>query len=264
MSTVSDTLPQTPTPGSHGSKAYEAHLATMKEILSQLRYLPVIEKRLHQYYSSKHNALVPKPVVLHLLETLRADLVSSSHILGEEGERVELGNVSEISETVLLASSTEVVITPSLDLHGFVALFCGPNLRVETIGLLYTMAARASACFVDRDEDKDDAFFQDMVWYSTLTLRLARDLAPQSTDVIVWLANENAHLRSFLEGDASESHQADCVDCWILIGFRPRCVALGGRSHDRSIGSGVEQRSDIFPGENPVFPCRMPEKMLCD
>ncbi|PLB40808.1 uncharacterized protein BDW47DRAFT_134602 [Aspergillus candidus] len=221
MSTVSDTLPQTPTPGSHGSKAYEAHLATMKEILSQLRYLPVIEKRLHQYYSSKHNALVPKPVVLHLLETLRADLVSSSHILGEEGERVELGNVSEISETVLLASSTEVVITPSLDLHGFVALFCGPNLRVETIGLLYTMAARASACFVDRDEDKDDAFFQDMVWYSTLTLRLARDLAPQSTDVIVWLANENAHLRSFLEGDAS-------LGVWRLVGdLTTDLLALG-------------------------------------
>ncbi|PKY08301.1 hypothetical protein P168DRAFT_262612 [Aspergillus campestris IBT 28561] len=221
MSTVSDTLPQTPTPGSHGIKAYEAHLATMKEIVSQLRYLPIIEKCLHQYYSSKHNALVPKPVVLPLLETLRTDLVSSGHILREEGERVDLGNTCEISETVLLSSSTEVVITPSLDLHGFVSLFCGPNLRVETIGLLYTMVARASACFVDRDEDKDDAFFQDMVWYSTLTLRLARDLAPQSTDVIIWLANENAHLRSFLEGDAS-------LGVWRLVGdLTTDLLALG-------------------------------------
>jgi hypothetical protein len=247
MSTVSDTLPQTPTPGSHDSKAYEAHLATMKEIVSQLRYLPVIEKCLHQYYSYKHNALVPKPVVLHLLGTLRTDLVSSGHILGEKGERVELGNISEISEFVLLSSSTEVVITPSLDLHGFSALFCGANLRVETIGLLYTMAARASGFFVDRDEDKDRAFVQDMVWYSTLTLRLARDLAPQSTDVIIWLANENAQLRSFLEGDACESRHANFVDCGILIDFRPRRVAFGGRSCDRFIGSGLEQRSDIFP-----------------
>jgi hypothetical protein len=264
MSTVSDTLPQAPTPDSHDSKAYEAHLATMKEIVSQLRYLPVIEKCLHHYYSFKHNALVPKPVVLHLLDTLRTDLVSSGHILGEKGERVELGNISEISETVLLSSSTEVVITPSLDLHGFSALFCGANLRVETIGLLYTMAARASFFFVDRDEDKDGAFVQDMVWYSTLTLRLARDLAPQSTDVIIWLANENAQLRSFLEGDASESRHATFVGCGILIDFRPRCVAFGGRSRDRFIGSGLAQRSDIFPWENPVFSCRMPEEMLCD
>lgn len=264
MSTVSDALPQTPTPGSHDRKAYEAHLATMKEIVSQLRYLPVIDKCLHQYYSSKHNALVPKSVVLLLVETLRADLISSGHILREGEDRVELGNVSEISKTVLLSSSTEVVITPSLDLHGFVALFCSANLRVETIGLLYTMAARASACCIDRDENKDDAFFQDMVWYSTLTLRLARDLAPQSTDVIIWLANENAHLRSFLEGDASELHYANCVECGILIEFRPRCVAFGGRSHDRSIGSGLEQGSDIFAGENSVFSCRMPEEMLCD
>lgn len=212
MSTISDTLLQTPTLGLLDSKAYEAHLATMKEIVSQLRYLPVIEKCIRQYYSSKYNALVPKPVVLRLLETLRTDLVSSGYILSEKGERVELGNISGISEAVLLSSSTEVVITPSLDLHGFSALFCGANLRVETIGLLYTMAARASAFFVDRDEDNDGAFVQDMVWYSTLTLRLARDLAPQSTDVIIWLANENAHLRSFLEGDASESHHASCVD----------------------------------------------------
>ncbi|KAL4746049.1 hypothetical protein BDW72DRAFT_207673 [Aspergillus terricola var. indicus] len=221
MSAVSDTLPQTPTPGSHDSKAYEAHLATMKEIVSQLRYLPVIEKCLHQYYSSKYNALVPKPVVLHLLKTLRTDLVSSGHILGEKGERAELGDVSELSESVLLSSSTEVVITPSLDLHGFLAMFCGANLRVETIGLLYTMAARASAFFADRDEDKDGAFVQDMVWCSTLTLRLARDLAPQSTDVIVWLANENAQLRSFLEGDAS-------LSVWRLVGdLTTDLLALG-------------------------------------
>jgi hypothetical protein len=236
----------------------------MKEIVSQLRYLPVIEKCLHQYYSFKHNALVPKPVVLHLLERLRTDLVSSGYILGEKGEQAELGDMSEISETVLLSSSTEVMITPSLDLHGFCALFCGANLRVETVGLLYTMAARASVFFVDRDEDKEGAFVQDMVWYSTLSLRLARDLAPQSTDVIIWLANENAQLRSFLEGDASESRHANFVVCGILIDFRPRCVAFGGRSYYRLIGSGIEQRSDIFPRENPFFPCRMPEEMLCD
>ncbi|KAK4866251.1 hypothetical protein LT330_008592 [Penicillium expansum] len=221
MSTGSDALPQTSTAGSYDSKAYDAHLATMKEIVSQLKYLPVIEKCLHQYYSFKHNALVPRPVVLRLLEMLRINLVSSGLILGEREERVELGNISEISEAVLLSSSTEVVITPSLDLHGFFALFSGVNLRVETIDLFYTMAARASVFFVDRDEDKDGTFVQDMVWYSTLSLRLARDLAPQSTDVIIWLANENAQLKSFLEGDAS-------LGVWRLVGdLTTDLLALG-------------------------------------
>lgn len=184
----------------------------MEEIVSQLKYFPIIEKRLHQYYSFKQNALVPKPVVLHLVGTLRTDLVSSGYILGETEEGVELGNVPKISKAVLHSSSKEVVITPSLDLHGFLALFCGKNLRVETIGLFFTMAARASLFFVDRDEDKDDQFVQDMVWYSKLSLRLARDLAPQSTDFIVWLANENAQLLSFLEGDASKSHHRFVID----------------------------------------------------
>jgi hypothetical protein len=180
----------------------------MKEIVAQLKYLPVIEKCIRQYYSFKQNALVPKPVALNLLETLRADLVCSGNILGETEERVELGDVSEVSEAVLRSSFTEVVITPSLDLHGFLSLFCGTNLRVETLGLFYTMAARASLFFVDRDEDKLDSFVQDMVWYSKLSLQLARDLAPQSTDLIIWLANENCQLLSFLEGDASKSHRS--------------------------------------------------------
>ncbi|GLA67263.1 hypothetical protein AtubIFM54640_010242 [Aspergillus tubingensis] len=223
MSTVSDsgTLPDIPLAGSHDSKAHEAHLATMKEIVSQLRYLPVIERCIHQYYSAKHNSLVPKPVVLQLLKALRTDLVSSGYIFGETGGRVELGDISRLSESVLLSSSTEVTITASLDLHGFLALFCGPNLRVETLGLLYTMAARASAFFVDRDEGKDAAFVPDMIWYSTVILRLARDLAPQSNDVIIWLANENGHLRSFLEGDTS-------LGVWRLVGdLSTDLLALG-------------------------------------
>ncbi|OOQ83373.1 hypothetical protein PEBR_34988 [Penicillium brasilianum] len=193
----------------------------MKEIVSQLKYLPVIEKYLHRYYSFKQNVLVPKAVLLHLVKTLRNDLVSSGHILGETEGRVELDDVSEMSEAVLHSSTTEVVITPSLDLHSFLALFCGTNLRVETLGLFYAMAARASLFFVDRDEDKDDEFLKDMVWYSTLSLRLARDLAPQSTDVIIWLANEHVQLLSFLEGDAS-------LSVWRLVGdLTTDLLALG-------------------------------------
>lgn len=41
-------------------------------------------------------------------------------------------------------------------------------------------------------------------------------------------------------------------------------MASGGRSLDRFIGSGLEQGSDIFPRENPVFSCRVPEEVLCD
>ncbi|KAL4805915.1 hypothetical protein BDV18DRAFT_165666 [Aspergillus unguis] len=207
MLTVADsgTLPDTPLPGLHDSKAYEAHLATVKEI----------------YYSAKHNSLVLKPVVLHLLRALCTDLVLSGYILGEMGDRVELGNISRLLESALLSSSTEVIITASLDLYGFLALFCGPNLQVETLGLLYTMAARASALFIDRDEDKDAAFVPDMVWYSTVTLQLTQDLAPQSNDVIIWLANENGQLRSFLEGDAS-------LGVWRLVGdLSTDLLALG-------------------------------------
>ncbi len=215
MSAVTnDTPPRAPMPGSYESRAFDAHLTTMKEIVSQLKYIPLIEKRLHQYYSFKQNPLVPKPVVWHLLGTLRSDLVSSGYVLGETEDRVELNNVSELSEAVLRSSSTEVVITPSIELDGFFALFCGTNLRVETIGLCYTMAARASLFWAGHDDDKDDVFVQDMIWYSKLSLELSRELSPQSTDFIIWLANENCQLRSFLEGDASESLPCGLISQW--------------------------------------------------
>lgn len=214
--------------GSHDSRAFDSHLATMKEIVSQLKYMPLIEKRLHQYYSFKQNPLVPKPVILHLMETLRSDLVSSGHVLGGTDERVELNHVAELSQAVLRSSSTEVVITPSTEVDGFFAMFCGSNLRVETIGLCYTMAARASLFWASHDDDKDDIFVQDMIWYSKLSLELSRELSPQSTDFIIWLANENCQLRSFLEGDASESFPANLFDSGMLIVFRPQCVAISG------------------------------------
>lgn len=254
MSSVSsDALPQTPTPGSHDSKAYHAHLATMKEIVAQLKYLPVIEKSIHKYYCFKQNALVPKQVVLRLLQTVRADLVSSGNILGETEERVDLSYVSEVSEAMLRSSFTEVVITPSLDLHGFLSLFCGPNLRVETLGLFYTMAARASLFFVDREEDKDDLFVQDMVWYSKLSLQLARDLAPQSTDLIIWLANENVQLLSFLEGDASKSHRSRFCDIRILSFSGLGVWRLVGDLATDLLALGLNREETYSPEQAPFF-----------
>jgi hypothetical protein len=44
-----------------------------------------------------------------------------------------------------------------------------------------------------------------MGWYGALSLRVARELAPQTTDVMAWLAHENLQLITVFEGDASMS-----------------------------------------------------------
>ncbi|KAJ6138290.1 hypothetical protein N7471_004776 [Penicillium samsonianum] len=42
-----------------------------------------------------------------------------------------------------------------------------------------------------------------MGWYGNLSLRLARELAPETTDLMIWLAHENLQLTTLFEGDAS-------------------------------------------------------------
>ncbi|KAJ5266744.1 hypothetical protein N7478_009552 [Penicillium angulare] len=67
------------------------------------------------------------------------------------------------------------------------------------------MAARSSLYVSTQgsDEHQDGGFIQEMSRYSNLSLRLARELAPQTTDVIMWLAHENLQLMTLLEGEAS-------------------------------------------------------------
>ncbi|PYH41776.1 uncharacterized protein BP01DRAFT_376808 [Aspergillus saccharolyticus JOP 1030-1] len=185
-------------------KAHNEHLAAIQSIVSQLKLFPLIEKHLHEYYSFSLAALVPRPLLLQLITSVRAGLVASGCAQDGLADELDLCNASQLAEDILRASATEVVITRDLDPPAFCVLFCGPNLRIETLGLLYTMAARASLCAVSHGNDEgDDAFVRDMGWYGNLSLRLARELAPQTTDLIIWLAHENLQLTTIFEGDAS-------------------------------------------------------------
>ncbi|KAJ5213333.1 hypothetical protein N7449_000502 [Penicillium cf. viridicatum] len=186
-------------------KAQDEHLASMEDIVSHLKLLPVIEKRLHEYYSFSQVALVPRPIVLQLITSIRVGLAASGYIKEERADEISIHHGSRLAEDILRSSSSEVGITLDLDLGAFCALFGGANFRIETLGLLYTMAARSSLYAIGHGHDKyqDDEFIREMGWYGNLSLRLARELAPQTTDIMIWLAHENLQLTTLFEGDAS-------------------------------------------------------------
>ncbi|KAJ5775870.1 uncharacterized protein N7511_000881 [Penicillium nucicola] len=194
-------------PGHHNYsiKAHNEHLATIEDIVSQLKLLPVIEKRLQEYYSFSQVALVPRPLVLQLVASIRIGLATAGYIKEESDDEISVHHCSRLAEDLLRSSSSEVIITPDLDLGAFCALFGGAHLRIETIGLLYTMAARSSLYAVShrREKYQDDGFIQEMAWYGNLSLRLSRELAPQTTDLMIWLAHESLQLTTLFEGDAS-------------------------------------------------------------
>lgn len=203
-----DLTSRAPVTGGHNYniKAHNEHLATIEDIVSQLKLLPVIEKRIHEYYSFSQVALVPRPLVLQLITSLRIGLAGSGYMKEERTNRISIHQGPQLAEDILRSSSSDVAITQDLDLEAFCALFSGANLRIETLGLLYTMAARSSLYTEGYADDKyqDDKFTTEMGWYGNLCLRLARELAPETTDLMVWLAHENLQLTTLFEGDASE------------------------------------------------------------
>lgn len=203
-----DLTSRAPVTGGHNYniKAHNKHLATIEDIVSQLKLLPVIEKRIHEYYSFSQVALVPRPLALQLITSLRIGLAGSGYMKEERTNRISIRQGPQLAEDILRSSSLDVAITQDLDLKAFCALFSGANLRIETLGLLYTMAARSSLYTEGYGDGKyqDDKFTTEMGWYGKLCLRLARELAPETTDLMVWLAHENLQLTTFFEGDASE------------------------------------------------------------
>ncbi|KAJ5408499.1 hypothetical protein N7509_002382, partial [Penicillium cosmopolitanum] len=187
----------------HNEKARSEQLASLADIICALRFLPIIKKLLHDYFVYIGTALVPKTIVNQLLEMVCNDLTKSGYIKQDSESCIGVYNVSQLAESILYSTSVEVAISATMDVKNFCAIFCEDNLRVETLGLLYTLAARASLYSSTYAKVRNDSFIQEMCWCSNSSLRLARELAPQTTDPVIWLAHENLQLMSLFEGDAS-------------------------------------------------------------
>jgi hypothetical protein len=86
---------------------------------------------------------VPKPIILRLLVSTKNSLSALSHPEQElSQELTEIGQeASLVAQAILRSSTAGVAITLSLDMESFRALFSGANLRLETLELLYTIAA---------------------------------------------------------------------------------------------------------------------------
>jgi hypothetical protein len=189
--------------GALDTKTRDEYLLNMEEIISAIKFLPVIEKHFHAYFSFSQGAMVQKPIILELARLVRASLESSGLVIQETAELICLESNGRLAQEMLRSSSSEVALSPVLNVEEFCALFWGKNLRVETLGLLYAVAAR-SHLYRYSDNDSDEDFIIEMNRCSNLSLRLARDLAPQTTDLIIWLAHENLQFTAMTEGEASE------------------------------------------------------------
>lgn len=183
----------------------DENLAVIKEVVSLLKYFSLIERLIEEYFSFSQAAIVPRPVIRHLLEYIKSNVCDSTQIQDALKSKAAIFEISGLTATLLNSRSEAAFITSSLDLEGFCALFSGSRLRVETLGLMYTIAACSYLYSRRSDNQRLDGLVQQLIRCSNLSLRLSHELAAQETnDVIVWLGLENVQLTSLLEGHGSK------------------------------------------------------------
>ncbi|THC92451.1 hypothetical protein EYZ11_008093 [Aspergillus tanneri] len=173
--------------------AFFEHITTAGEILSLLESLVDIEHLIDEYFSFSQTALVPEQLILGLITAIR----NSSTFANRSSD---LG----FYEAVLKSSASDVTIAPNLDVEGFCTLFSGDKLCVEAVGFLCSLSARSALYRLARGTQVKDDFIQKLVRCSNLSLRLARDLATQPNDVIIWLGYDNLQLMTLIEGEANK------------------------------------------------------------
>lgn len=186
-----------------GLDATPEQFAIVADLLAQVVQLDLISRLVHEYYACSQATVVPGPLLLPILSTLR-DCLPDSQALPSQGGGDSAGVLSHLAERVVRSTSANIDISSSLSVSGFLAAYTGENLRLEAIGLIFAISARSCLLGLARDDVKHDEFVQTMFRSSTYCLHLARDFAPRMNDAIAWLSCEHLLLSMSIQGNASK------------------------------------------------------------
>lgn len=218
--------------GASPGAIHAEHVAVVVEMLIRLKHLDMIEKLLNEYYNHSPAALVPGPLVLPAFSALRTHVVdiSSSSAPGRVGFD---DTTLQLAESVVQSTSTNIDIELTFTPSRFCASYTGKNLRLEVVGLIFALAGRSCLLGPSRD-DRRDEFVHTMFRCSTCCLQIAREIAPQVNDPMVWLSYENLLLTISIQGDASKLHDEkngackpvhDYVLMLLALIYRSQCMA---------------------------------------
>jgi hypothetical protein len=185
-----------------GNKTLEGDLLSIVHILSHVQHCATIKKLVTEYYDLGQAAIIPRRLVLPAisdLERIYEEVLQHRTATDDAASRAVLLPVAERIER---ATRSKIDITPTTSLDEFRSCYTGANLRVETIGLIFTLAARACRVgLFPTDTDVHD-FVQAMFQCSARCIHLARELATEMNDVIVWLSYENLRITTSIQGYA--------------------------------------------------------------
>ncbi|CAK3812188.1 transcription factor C6 like [Lecanosticta acicola] len=187
----------------HGRPSFEGpfreeRLRPVKDLLRHLSHYRFIQKLLVNYGLNSQAANVPAPILNAFGESLTQ--TASKYSLDGTVDEVE---TCRLVNDVLRNTSKPISVTPDLDWKRFVALFTGDNLRLEAVGLMYALTARACLLGLAWDDDKREDFVHALRNASATCLNIVREIAPNITDVLLWHSFDHVRLCTHIDGDAS-------------------------------------------------------------
>ncbi|KAL3468054.1 hypothetical protein BJX64DRAFT_246799 [Aspergillus heterothallicus] len=222
-SSTTTPLSSTDTPRLHGEgpALSSSHLPSfwVPEVTRLLTYLAdysMIEQLLREYYISSQAAVVPSPIVLKSIATMRG--------LIEEGDTPQ--TLHRKTTQILKNTARKLHIPPETQGKDFHQLFTGSRLRLEIIAIVYVIAAQASFFGFAHDRFSQGfsgptsparvKFARKMLAASDIALQVCRILSPVN-DLMVWMLYDNWQLCCMVLGESSPS-------TWHRLGELSSCI----------------------------------------
>ncbi|KAL4937256.1 hypothetical protein BDV06DRAFT_203293 [Aspergillus oleicola] len=184
----------------HGHSVLPSYwVAETTKILSILAENSPIEELIREFYDASQAAIVPTPFILKYMEGMR-DII-------EKSDTPELLH----KKTIRILENTARRFQIPSDIKGrdFHSLSTGPQMRLEIIGLVYSLAGRASFFGFAQGEFSRSSgaasrvkFARKMLMASDTAIQVCKMLTPVN-DMMVWLQYENWLLACLFYGDIS-------------------------------------------------------------
>ena len=180
--------------------------ATAQVIARYFRIMPFFETLIPRYYETSEVAIIPSPFVLLALPAVADSLKK----IWSDDARQNLAAARRVLETTL----TRVTVPPFIPASKFLSLFTGQNLRLECLGIIFSLAGLASfflpahdpVCSVQSYPDSDQGKFAlEMADLSETCIELCQRSNTVS-DLFTSLLYESLVLSALRHGDSSTSN----------------------------------------------------------
>ncbi|EFQ96850.1 hypothetical protein MGYG_08771 [Nannizzia gypsea CBS 118893] len=169
--------------------------------LGLLHEFPVMKQLVQNYYSLNQSAAIPAPLIVDTLAELETTYNEKLY------ENISNEQTSALAVLAMKNTQKTFTIPPAVDGAHFSKLFTGSSIRLEIIGLIYTLAGRASYYGLSYPSSStisgcDAEFPRKMLTASDTIIQLCKMLTP-TNDLTMWLIQENLLLSSVIFGYSS-------------------------------------------------------------